>query len=267
MPVGRTGVLGRVGNRVKRWTVQARERSRFRNESQQPVQHGPDGLPLPPGRLIRLVAGTDDTDWFLEGGKQAVLSMCEMLACQGVTLERLESILDFGCGSGRVLRHWKSLKGPAIHGTDYNPELVSWCTTNLPFARCRVNRLGGPVDYPAASFGLVYAFSVFTHLTEEGQTFWINELSRVLAPGGFLLLTTHGEHYLPELSSSEQALFRNGQLVVHDSKRAGSNRCAAFHPEAYVRQSLAQGLEVVVFVPKGARGNPWQDAYLLRKPV
>ena len=60
--------------------------------------------------------------------------MRAILARSGVTIERLGAILDFGCGAGRVLRHWKSLEGPALHGTDYNPELVAWCAASLPFA-------------------------------------------------------------------------------------------------------------------------------------
>ena len=213
-----------------------------------------------------MVAGTDDVEWFLQGGLLAASSMRAILARSGVTIERLGAILDFGCGAGRVLRHWKSLEGPALHGTDYNPELVAWCAANLPFATFRVNRLDGGVDYPAASFDLIYAFSVFTHLAPAGQSFWIAELTRVLKPGGYLFITTHGEHYLPRLSLRDQEQFRSGQLVVLGSKRAGSNDCAAFHPESYVRQSLAKGLDVVDFVPEGALGNPYQDAYLLRKP-
>jgi SAM-dependent methyltransferase len=228
---------------------------------------GPDGLPLPSGRLMHLVAASADVGWFLEGGQLAAVSMREILERNGIALERLGAILDFGCGAGRVLRQWRSLSGPELHGTDYNPELVAWCSANLPFTRCRVNRLNGGVDHAAASFDLVYAFSVFTHLAAEGQAFWIGELARVLKPGGVLFLSTHGEHYLPQLSAAEQGQFLLGQLVVRGSRRAGSNDCAAFHPESYVREDLAPlgGFEVVDFVPEGARGNPWQDAFLLRK--
>jgi hypothetical protein len=118
-------------------------------------------------------------------------------------------------------------------------------------------------------FDLVYALSVFTHLDATGQGFWITELSRVLKPGGFLFITTHGESYRPRLAPRDQEHFRSGRLVVLKSRRAGSNDCAAFHPESYVRRSLAGagGFEVVAFVPEGAWGNPHQDAYLLRKPA
>jgi SAM-dependent methyltransferase len=264
MPDNPTGVLARVVHRFKRWSDRANEVARSGPEE---MRMGPDGLPLPPDRLMRLVAASDDVAWFLEGGHKAASSMRAILARNGVPLERLGAILDFGCGSGRVLRQWKSLVGPALYGTDYNPELVAWCAATLPFATYRVNRLDGGVDFPDASFDLVYAFSVFTHLAPEGQSFWIGELSRVLRPGGWLFLTTHGEHYLPQLSPRDQAQFRSGRLVVLGSKRAGSNDCAAFHPESYVRKSLARRLEVVDFVPEGALGNPWQDAYLMRKPT
>jgi SAM-dependent methyltransferase len=268
MPYYGTGVVARVVRRVKRWSDRARQGPSTLSPSGRDgsPQVAPDGLPLPPGRLIRVVAGTDEIAWFLEGGRRAATSMRAILAEHGVTLEDLGAILDFGCGVGRVMRQWRTLEGPALHATDYKPELVAWCSANLPFGTFRVNPLDGPVEYPDASFDLIYAFSVFTHLTPEGQTFWINELSRVLKPGGHLFLSTHGEHYVPQLSPRDQQRFRSGQLVVHRSRRAGSNACAAFHPESYVRRELARDLDVIAFVPEGALGNPWQDAYLLRKP-
>jgi SAM-dependent methyltransferase len=268
MPDNRTGVLAGVVRRVKRWSERARQGARTRapQDLDRSPGNGPDGLALPPARLINVVAGSDEVAWFLEGGRLAATSMRALLARHGVALERLKTILDFGCGAGRVMRHWRTLEGPALHGTDYNPELVAWCSAHLPFATFRVNRLNGGLDYPDASFDLIYAFSVFTHLTLEGQTFWIAELSRVLKPGGHLFFTTHGDHYVPHLSPRDQQQYRSGRLVVHRSSRAGSNACAAFHPESYVRQELARHLDVLEFVPEGALGNPRQDVYLLRKP-
>jgi SAM-dependent methyltransferase len=214
---------------------------------------------------MHLVAASSDPSWFLEVGLLAATSMRAVLERNGVLIELLGAILDFGCGAGRVMRHWSTLDGPALHGSDYNPALVAWCEANLPFASYCVNRLCGPLAYSDASFDLVYAFSVFTHLDETGQAFWMAELARVLKPGGVLFFTTHGEHYVPGLPAADQARFRRGELVVHGSRRLGSNACAAFHPESYVRGTLARGFDVLEFVPEGAKGNPCQDAYLLRK--
>jgi len=265
MRSGQSSVVTRAVNRVRHWSVRARDRVRSL-----PVRaaHRGQGPPIPPPHLMHLVAASEDVAWFLDGGQRGASSLVSILEKNGVRLESLGSVLDFGCGVGRVLRHWAGLQGPTFHGTDYNPLLINWCQKNLPFAQCQLNELGGGLSYPDESFDLIYALSVFTHLDENLQGFWIKELSRTLRPGGYLFITTHGEHYFSQLDDEEQARYRGGELVVVGSRREGSNDCAAFHPEGYVRSTLARehGLEVIDFVPEGALGNPRQDVFLLRKP-
>jgi SAM-dependent methyltransferase len=159
------------------------------------------------------------------------------------------------------------LPNTKVHGTDNNPALVDWSRRNLPFAKVEFNRLEPPLGYADASFELVYALSVFTHLTANLQHAWVEELSRVLKPGGHLLMSTHGERYLGRLTTSERERFAAGELVVKDNIRSpGTNMCSAYHPVAYVRDQLARKLELASFIPAGARGNPPQDLYILRKP-
>jgi SAM-dependent methyltransferase len=224
----------------------------------------PDGLPLPPARLIGLVTGTPDVEWFLLGGERAAESIRAALARNGIDPARLHAILDFGCGLGRVLRHLKDLPAER-HGADLNPRLIAWCQRRLGVGRFVVNGLRPPLPYPDGRFDLVYALSVFTHLPEDLQRPWIEELARVLAPGGHLLITTHGARYREELTPDERRRFDAGALVLRNDDAAGLNVCGAYHPEAYVRGTLARGLEVVDFVPEGARGNPHQDLYLIGK--
>ncbi|HAT59452.1 MAG TPA: class I SAM-dependent methyltransferase, partial [Opitutae bacterium] len=121
-----------------------------------------------------------------------------------------------------------------------------------------------PTRYRSSSFDFIYAFSVFTHLTHELQTLWMAEMRRLLKPDGLLLITVHGDHYLNHLSESEKAAFYNGRLVIKRGESVGSNRCAAFHPQKFVADSLAPGtgFKVVDFIREGALGNPKQDAYL-----
>jgi hypothetical protein len=80
-------------------------------------------------------------------------------------------------------------------------------------------------------------------------------------------LSTHGESYVHRLNGSESRQFAGGRLVVKNNLKApGSNSCSAYHPLAYVREELTRGLELVEHVPQGAKGNPHQDLYVLRKP-
>lgn len=210
------------------------------------------------------VAGTPDVDWFLESGRLAADSIAEILERAGRPLEQVSALLDFGCGCGRVVRHWASLAGE-VHGTDANPELVDWCRRNLPFARFQANGLEPPLAYEDSAFDLVYALSVLTHLPETLQHAWMAELRRILEPGGHLLLSIHGEAYAGRLSAAELKRFRAGEVVVRWEQVAGTNLCTAFHPEQYVRRRLADGFELVELVPRGARGNPDQDLVLLRR--
>ena len=222
------------------------------------------GLPLPPTRLRHWVAGTDDLAWFQEGGQLGVQTLVSLLARQQVDLAQLGSVLDFGCGCGRVLRHLRLFERVRIHGTDSNPAAIAWCDQHLDFAEFGTNRLEPPTRYRDRSFDLIYAFSVFTHLTETLQLAWMREMRRILKPGGWLIVTLHGDHYLPHINVAARAQYQRGELVVLGEEVVGQNACAAFHPESYVRNVLAKDFDVIDFVPEGALGNPKQDAYLLR---
>ena len=218
-----------------------------------------DEPPLPPRRLMVRVAGTSDADWFLRGGRAGY----DAIAAH-VPLAGLESVLDFGCGCGRVTRWWNDFDG-RIAGSDVSRSAIEWCRTNLPFARFERNALAPPLMFDDESFDLVYALSVFTHLTADLQLAWRDEVRRVLRPGGRLLLTTHGRSYVPRLGEEERTRFERGELVVRWGDVAGTNLCSAYHPETYLRDTFAGGFDFLELEAEGARGNPTQDLVLLRK--
>jgi SAM-dependent methyltransferase len=218
-----------------------------------------EGPPLPPRRLMVRVAGTADADWFLRSGRAAYDAIAEH-----VSLDDVESVLDFGCGCGRVTRYWADFEG-VVSGSDVNAHAINWCRDNLSFASFMENGLAPPVDFDDATFDLVYALSVFTHLTDDLQLTWRDELRRVLRPGGRLLITTHGRSYLPRLEPPERERFERGELVVRWSDVPGTNLCSAYHPESYLRETFGTGFAFLELDPEGARGNPTQDLVLLRK--
>jgi SAM-dependent methyltransferase len=225
-----------------------------------------DGLPLPPARLRAQVGPLHaDAEFFLRSGRQHTELIRELLREAGTNLDDLGALLDLGCGCGRVLRHWSQLQSTRIFGCDIDPRMVRWCADNLAFADVAITRLEPPLPYHDSSHGLVYAFSVFTHLSEELQHEWMRECARVLEPGGFLLLSTLGERYasLDRLSPEERARFSRGELVVLYERSAGSSLCSAYHPPAYVHETLAGGFDVVAFRSAGDDGG--HDIHLLRK--
>ncbi|MBK1876188.1 class I SAM-dependent methyltransferase [Pelagicoccus mobilis] len=226
-----------------------------------------DGLPVPSTQLIEWVTGQESLEVFLESGKLGVEAIEGVLERNGLSFKGMEAVLDFGCGCGRVLRYLQNFDTVRLHGTDINREAIAWADVNLNFAEFCSNRLVPPLRYRVASFDLVYAFSVFTHLPENLQSEWMAELRRVLRKGGHLIVSLHGDHYLPHVPEDQKPRYEEGGLVVRHSTKAGLNECAAFHPESYVRERLAgeNGFEVVDFIPEGALGNPKQDLYLLKR--
>jgi SAM-dependent methyltransferase len=226
-----------------------------------------DGLPMPPARL-RVQAGPRHADarFFLRSGRDHAALIRDLLAEAGRSVESLDALLDWGCGCGRVLRHWSHLPRTGIYGCDINPRMVGWCRENLPFAQVESNDVAPPLSYGEASFDLVYAFSVITHLPVELQHAWMHECKRVLKPGGHLLITTLGAYYLTRdrLSAAERQRFLDGDVVVLYEGSPGTSLCSAYHPPEYVQHRLAADFELVAFRPAADEGR--HDIHLLRKP-
>ncbi len=232
---------------------------------QGPLPDSAGSLPVPAGVLRYLVAGTEDLKWFLSAGQHGADTVRDALGRRGKSCRDLGRILDFGCGCGRVLRHFAGENGPEFHGADCNRTAIAWCQAHLPFAQCRTNDLAPPLSYGDGAFDLIYSFSIFTHLDADLQARWMRELHRVLAPGGLLLISLHGDAFAYLLNAAQKAQYSQGNMVTALAEVEGSNYCMAYHPESYVRGVLATDYRVLEFVPQGARGNPTQDLYVLQK--
>ena len=222
-------------------------------------------LPIPRPWARLLVAGSTDVPGFLETGRRGFDCIRETLERNGTPISSLKDILDFGCGCGRVLRHWEGHTDKRLYGSDMNDDLVQEARRCVPFASISKNSLVGGVSFADRSFDLVYAFSVLTHLDVEGQRAWLAEFRRLLRPGGILLLSLHGTAYRERLSGNEIRTFDSGKPVIRRSQYAGGNLCSSFHPESYVRTSMTEGFAIVDVVSQGAKGNPPQDLYMLKR--
>ena len=220
-----------------------------------------DGLPLPPARMRAQVGPLHaDARFFLESGRHNADLLRSL-----VPFDEVRALLDWGCGCGRVLRHWARLEDARVQGCDINPRMVDWCNDHLPFARVVVNKLTPPLPFGEEEFDLVYAFSVMTHLPEELQREWLAECRRVLKPGGRFVFSTLGEHYVARdrLTPDEQRSFEAGNLVVLYEGSPGTSLCSAYHPRDYVARELAEGFDVVEFRPAADDGH--HDIHVLRK--
>jgi SAM-dependent methyltransferase len=224
--------------------------------------------PLPPESLRQRVHGAADVESFLEVGRQCAQDMEAALKHIGMSFSAFETILDFGCGCGRVLR-WFLEEHPThrLFGTDIDRQAMAWCAVNIVGGSFSVNAGLPPLGFASNSFDLIYAISVFSHLNEEYQFHWLNELRRITKPGGIVLLSLHGSYYMDKLPHDLLAHIENHGMIfiVSDGWRGVLPDWyqSAFHSEAYVLKRYARYFDVLAYIPGGM--NDVQDAVLLQR--
>ena len=232
-------------------------------------------LPLPPDELIdRVVSGFSNEEaeahraLFLETGRRSLEDLEAALAAVGDSLSAHRSILEFGCGCGRIMRWMEDLgRARKLAGTDIDARAIEWASENLPFARFDVNEGLPPTRYDDGEFDLIINHSVFTHLDESYQDRWLAELQRITAPAGLVVLSIHGEHAFRvseeqlEVGSRQRrewrgVLERDGILFVSDDSYVGSAfpdfYHTAFHAPWYVFEHWGRWFDVLAYLPRSS---------------
>jgi len=181
--------------------------------------------PVPPPELVTTEALMTKDElgfkcspgiYFGSGYNSAMRCLQALQRC-GFDFGAMQSVLEFGCGSGRIIRHFRNVRGLRLVGTDANPKPIAWCRANLRGIDFHINELRPPLAFAEnESFDLVYAFAVFTHIPMEWQQSWLEEIKRILRPGGYLWLTVSAAHDIArQLDAKARAkLEREGHLTL-----------------------------------------------------
>lgn len=158
-----------------------------------------DGYPLPIPSDRESYYGSHHFSYWVSG----LRDMRDLLRCAERHALEVDTYLDIGCASGRVLRHF-ALNGRTsrVMGCDINRRHIEWILAHLPgnmevFQNSSIPHL--PLE--DSSIDLVSAFSVFTHI-ENFDLAWIMEIKRILRPGGIAWITFHSKHMLNEMDES-----------------------------------------------------------------
>lgn len=217
--------------------------------------------PLPPRRVLQKVQHTVWVMEFLEVGAKCAGTVRTVL--QELDLDAPGTrVLDFGCGMGRTLRHFRH-DGWQLQGCDVDADSIAWSRRTVPFVALEVNGEEPPLPYADGTFDVVYAISVFSHFPTHLQGPWARELARVLRPGGVALVTTMGPWVFDPLPPSDEASEAvDGFWFV----RAGKdfNDSAAIHTEAGLRHFFEPTFETLDWRRGGLDG--FQDLGIFRKP-
>jgi len=147
---------------------------------------------FPPADLMHVTSGLVDERDFAAHGVHIYTAVHES---SFTPILGSKTILDFGCGCGRLARLFKGFRGE-LHGCDIDGRLVDWMQRNLLFMQTKLSSVKLPLPYEDDFFHTIISISVFSHLTEGDQDLFLSELHRVAAPGAQVLLSIHGERAL-----------------------------------------------------------------------
>ncbi len=209
---------------------------------------------LPPARVRARVGRTSSRHEFVQAGAQAFE---ELQVALGATCENpaaFSRCLDFGCGSGRIARHFTGCAWLSdLVGIDIDEEAVAWARRLVPGAKFLVTAAKPPTPLPSGAFDMAYAASVFTHFDEEMQLSWLGEMRRLLRPGGLLLASTHSPETTalrPDIGKGQlETLAERGYLFAPGG--ASFNSATAVHARSYLEREWGKLFQLLWFREKG----------------
>lgn len=119
----------------------------------------------------------------------------------GLDLIRDPHILDFGGGWGRIARFWLRETPPGnITVSDTMDTAISLLhELKAPYHIVK-NPPFPPADYNR-TYDLIYAFSVFSHLSQEYTAAWIDYLLTQLKGNGRFVFTTRGDRFISDMTA------------------------------------------------------------------
>lgn len=216
---------------------------------------------FPPDELAKRVSGTVAEEFEAQGQE---IRDC-IVRCLPETFNFAHKrVLDFGCGTGRVLRHFQTEASEGeFWGCDIHAPSISWLSENLP--NCHVFQNQDIAELPIESnyFDLIYVISVFTHLTASWQA-WLAELRRVLRPGGILLNTFHNRVAYESTTGQPFEERTTGMLIRHPHRNWDEGGAMVYHSNWWIQEHWGEFFNVEFVSREALLG--WQSLAVLSKP-
>ena len=235
-----------------------------------------NGTNVPPGWICQSFTSNPSSLLYYSSGDSSVENFNFYLNKHGVDPNKLECILDFGCGAGRVLSAYNRTVKAKLFGIDLHKDAIKWCKKFLPFGQFEFGKDFPPLSYESNQFDFIYAISVFTHLNEEMQDAWFKEFKRIAKPNAILIISYRAEDYIIDTLGAKRAskiieglIFNDGFVFLEHNTWGGifpEFYCDTFQTHKYVREHWGKYFEVLEQLPIGSFSNK-QNAVILRNSL
>ena len=119
-------------------------------------------------------------------------------ALQACDLEKPgQTIVDIGCSSGSLVRVLAAYDHSwEVHGCDPIDTAIDWASKNVTTGHFSAMDNDPPFDYNDGQFDGATAISVWSHHRADAAQLWINEVARILKPGGWFAVTFSSLHHV-----------------------------------------------------------------------
>ena len=131
-----------------------------------------------------------NNQWYFDVGRSAVEVIA--IACMASNIQAVNRILDLPCGYGRVLRHLVHLFPQAQYDAcDLDKDAVDFCVSTFGVRPIYSREELTEVDL-SSMYDIIWAGSLFTHLSQDITRKWMAHLTKFLGPQGIVVATLHG---------------------------------------------------------------------------
>ncbi len=166
-----------------------------------PALNDPELPRLPDAQIQKNFVGSEGRR-ALEDGFRFYQIIKEQCRAFGHPLSHETRILDFGCGWGRISRFFlKDVPTQNLLGVDVDPEIIEICKQTITAGQFETVPAHPPTSLADGSFDVIYAYSVFSHLSESVHLQWVQEFARLLATGGLVFATTQKRSFIEYCNS------------------------------------------------------------------
>jgi ubiquinone/menaquinone biosynthesis C-methylase UbiE len=152
----------------------------------------PDYVSAYKSHLARLIEahGREAAMEWIVGGQYAQIGVLESSALITLGLQRNHTLVDVGCGSGRLPYTLREYLSGSFVGTDILDEALDYAREKCGRPDWQfVSNYDASIPVGDSSADFVTFFSVFTHLLDEDIYRFLAEAARVAKPGGRIVFS------------------------------------------------------------------------------